>query len=168
MKTHSARPAALKYIWWEGVAEHQPPELRQLEKRLKGMERETLINTSTLLTHFSLMHSTAFFCSLLIVPRPQGTKKWAAWVAEQHSHTSQIPCAPPKDLISPFPGYKTGLGRSIGKSTQEQVTQRREPNCSYFTSFQGWGANGSAFICWCKMVTRSKCAQFHLLLSLPV
>jgi len=60
MKTHSARPAALKYIWWEGVAEHQPPELRQLEKRLKGMERETLINTSTLLTHFSLMHSTAF------------------------------------------------------------------------------------------------------------
>lgn len=115
---------------------------------------------------FDALHS--LFCSLLIVPRPQGTKKRAAWVAEQHSHTSQIPCAPPKDLISPFPGYKTGLGRSIGKSTQEQVTHRREPNCSYFTSFQGWGANGSAFICWCKMVTRSKCAQFHLLLSLPV
>lgn len=115
---------------------------------------------------FDALHS--LFCSLLIVPRPQGTKKRAAWVAEQHSHTSQIPCAPPKDLISPFPGYKTGLGRSIGKSTQEQVTHRREPNCSYFTSSQGWGANGSAFTCWCKMVTRSKCAQFHLLLSLPV
>lgn len=115
---------------------------------------------------FDALHS--LFCSLLIVPRPQGTKKRAAWVAEQHSHTSQIPCAPPKDLISPFPGYKTGLGRSIGKSTQEQVTHRREPNCSYFTSSQGRGANGSAFTCWCKMVTRSKCAQFHLLLSLPV
>lgn len=167
MKTHTARPTALKDTWWEGVAEHQPPELRQLEKRLKEMEREILISTSTLLTRFSLMHSTAFSAhsSFSLGFRSLRQHLWSEQPEWQSSTALQMP---PKDLNLPSLGYKTGLEKSIRKSTQEQATQRKEPNCSYFTSSQEWGANGSAFICWCKMVTRSKRAQFHLLLSLLV